>query len=154
MVLSLLAVPGRAGGQTVGRHLAVIVHPSTIEDDISLDDLGRVFRGEIASWPGGARVVPFVQPAGTVEGDAVLREICGMTETEFRRHWITRTFRDKPGMGRKLVSSPAMARRLTAAVPGAVAVIPAADVDGTVKVLSIDHRMPGSVSYPLRVATR
>lgn len=154
LAASLLVASGPASAQTSVTDLAVIVHPSTIEDDVSLADLRSLFRGEQLAWPEGARVVLFVQPAGTAEGDAVLREIYRMTEAEYRQYWITKVFREKLGTGPKVVSSPAMARRLTAAVPGAVAVVPATEVDGTVKVLSVDHRLPGAGAYPLRVAKR
>jgi hypothetical protein len=154
LAVSVLGARRPVAGQTPAADLAVIVHPSTIEDDVSLADLRSLFRGEWPVWPGGARVVLFVQPAGTAEGDAVLREIYRMTETEYRQYWITKTFRTEPGTGPKVVSSPAMARRLTAVVPGAVALIPATEVDGTVKVLSVDHRLPGAGAYPLKVAKR
>jgi len=154
LAVSLFDSAGPVAGQTRSGDLAVIVHPSTIDDDVSLAHLRSLFRGELQVWPGGTRVVLFVQPEGTVEGDAVLREIYGMTATEYRQYWITKTFRAEPGTGPKVVSSPAMARRLTAMVPGAVALIPASEVDSTVKVLSVDHRLPGAGAYPLRVAKR
>jgi phosphate transport system substrate-binding protein len=77
-----------------------------------------------------------------------------MSESEYKQYWIARMFRGEVTTGPKLVSSAAMARRLTAAVPGAIAVIPAAEVDRTVKVLSIDRRLPGVDAYPLTVAWR
>ena len=154
LAVSILGAPRPVVAQTPAGDLAVIVHPSTVEDDVSLVDLRSLFRGERPLWPDGARVVLFVQRAGTAEGDAVLREIYRMTESEYQQYWITKTFREEPGPGPKYVSSPAMARRLTAAVPGAVAVIPAGEVDGTVKVLSVDHRLPGAGAYPLKVAKR
>jgi hypothetical protein len=149
-----LAGPGRAVAQSETRDLAVIVHPSTADDDLTLDELRRIFRGEQARWSDGVRVVLFVQRAGTVEGESVVRAVCAMTGTEYQRYWVTKAFREEPGSGPKVVASAAMARRLTARVPGAVAVIPASEVDGSVKVLRIDRRLPGAEFYPLRLATR
>jgi phosphate transport system substrate-binding protein len=154
LAFALLALSRPLGGQTPAAGAdglyAVIVHPSTTEDDLTLEDLRRVFLGQQQFWPGGRRVVLFVQPAGTVSGDVVLEHVYRMSESEYKRYWIARTFRDEVAAGPKIVSSTAMARRLTASVPGAIAVIPVEAVDGTVKVLSIDRRFPGAGDYPLR----
>lgn len=155
---SLLTLSGPLGGQSpnghTDGHFAVIVHPSTSEDDLAFDDLRRVFLGQKPFWSGGRRVVLFVQPAGTAEGDVVLQRVSGMSASEYKRYWITKTFRDDVASGPKIVSSSAMARRLTASVPGAISLIPASEVDGTVKVLSIDHRRPGVGEYALTAGKR
>ena len=159
LVLALLAPPGahrglpdRAAAREV--QFAVIVHPSTAVDDVTLVQLRRLFLGQQQFWPGGGRVVLFVHPAGTAEGDAVLRHLYQMTAAEYKRYWIAKTFRDDVASGPKIVSSNAMAKRLTASVPGAIAVIDAADADSTVKVLSIDRSRPGVGDYPLTIRSR
>jgi len=154
LVLALLApasphgaLPAAAAAHEV--QFAVIVHPSTPVEDVTLAQLRRLFLGQQQFWSGGGRVVLFVHPAGTAEGDAVLRHLYQMTAAEYKRYWIAKTFRDDIASGPKIVSSNAMARRLTASVPGAIAVIAAADADSTVKVLSIDRQLPGVGDYPL-----
>jgi phosphate transport system substrate-binding protein len=72
-----------------------------------------------------------------------------MDELEFRRYWITKTFRADVTTGPKIVSSSALAKRLTALIPGAIAVVPVSAVDDSVKVLSIDGRSPEDGNYPL-----
>jgi len=130
-------------------HFAVIVHPSTRTNDVSLTQLRRVFLGEQQFWPGGSRVILFVHGPGTTERAIVLRRLYEMSDGEFKRYWIAKTFRDDVTTGPKIVSSSALAKRLTASIPGAIAVIPASDVDASVKVLTIDSRYPGSPDYPL-----
>lgn len=133
---------------------AVIVHPSTPIDDLSLRELRRVFLGQQQFWQGGERIVLFVHDPSTDVGRFALRHIYQMSEREFKRYWIAKTFRDDVTMGPKIVSSSTMAKKLTASVPGAVAVIPATDVDDTVKVVSIDNQLPGVDSYPLSAKPR
>jgi hypothetical protein len=155
---SLLTLSGPLGGQSPNResdrHFAVIVHPSTREDDLAFDDLRRVFLGQQQSWSGGRRVVLFVHPAGTAEGDVVLERVYRMSASEYRLYWIGKTFGDETGSGPKIVSNSAMARRLIASVPGAIAIIPASEVNSAVKVLSIDHRRPGAGEYALAGGVR
>jgi hypothetical protein len=132
-------------------YYAVIVHPSTSLSDVSMANLRRVFLGEQQFWPGGNRVVLFVLEPGSPVRAVVLRKLYQMNEGEFRRYWIAKTFRDDVTTGPKIVSSGALAKRLTAAIPGAIAVISASEVDGTVKVLTIDRRQSRDDAYALAV---
>lgn len=132
---------------------AVVVHPETRLARVSRAQLGRIFRGEQQFWPGGARVVLLVQSQGSATRAVVLRQVYAMDEEEFKRFWIAKTFRDDVASGPKLVSGDALARRITAGVPGAISVIPASAVDGSVKVLRIDGRAPGDPGYPLMGAS-
>ena len=147
-------LPGQPSPVRADSQFAVIVHPSTPIDDLTLAQLRRVFFGRQQFWQGGQRVVLFVYPSSTSEGEFVLRHLYQMSENEFKRYWIAKTFRDDVTTGPKIVSSTAMALRLTASVPGAVAVIPASAVDETVKVLSIDRKLPGVDNYPLTARPR
>lgn len=132
---------------------AVIVQPASAVTAVSIADLRRIFRGERQRWPDGSPVVVFLQTAGgpgAAARSVVLRVLCQMDERQFTRFWIARTFRDSAtDGGPKLVSTNALARRFVSAVPGSVAVIPAADVDGSVRVLRVDGRLPGDEGYPL-----
>jgi phosphate transport system substrate-binding protein len=93
--------------------------------------------------------VLFVHAPGARARGVVLQHLYQMSEGDFKRHWIAKTFRDHIASGPKIVSADGLAKRLTATVPGAVAVIPESEVDATVKVLTIDGRHPGDAGYPL-----
>ena len=128
---------------------ALVVHPGTEVDELRLSEARRLFLGEQQFWQGGTRVVLFVQARGTPSRGVLLRHLFRMREAELQRYWIAKTFRDEVAAGPKLVPSDEVARRLTATVPGAIALIPASEVDGKVKVLRIDGRLPGDPQYPL-----
>lgn len=140
--------PRKAAAPPLQEALAVIVHPATPANDLSFTQLRRLFLGEQQFWPGGTRVVLFVYAPGTPPGDAVLAQLYGMSESEYKRYWIAKTFRDDVATGPKIVSSPEMALRLTARVPGAIALVPVSQVDSTVRVLTIDSLRPGETAYP------
>ncbi|HJU72117.1 MAG TPA: hypothetical protein VJ717_00115 [Gemmatimonadaceae bacterium] len=148
------AAGAKAGHEGAIDHFAVIVHPSTSVGDVSIAQLRRVFLGEQQFWPGGSRVVLFIHEPGSGSRSVVLRQLYQMNEGEFRRYWIAKTFRDDVTTGPKIVSSTALAKRLTATIPGAIAVIPADAVDGTVKVLRVDSRLPREDAYPLASTSR
>ncbi|AHG88462.1 hypothetical protein J421_0925 [Gemmatirosa kalamazoonensis] len=147
---ALGAEPGapQAVVQSAERY-AVVVHPSTPVSDVTLAQLRRIFRGEQQFWSGGARVVLLVQAPGTNERGVILRRVYEMDESAFKRYWIGKTFRDEVATGPKIVSTSALARRLAAAIPGAVAVIPLSAVDESVRIVRVDGHTPDDAGYPI-----
>jgi phosphate transport system substrate-binding protein len=152
--------PGRVGAARAEAY-AVIANPLVPSAGVSLDELREMFLGTRRSWGNGQRVVVLVQTPGSRTRAFLLREVYHMDEAAFKRYWIARTFRSEPGNafaggggggGPTLVSSDAMARRLTASIPGAVAVVAASEVDAGVRVLRVDGRLPGADGYPLAAA--
>jgi len=134
-----------------GDAYAVIVHPLVPTSGVTLPQLRALFLGTRHTWDDGARVVLIVQASGTRTHAMMLRALYRMDEGAFKRYWIARSLReaDSAEAGPTLVASDAMARRLTASIPGAVAVVPAAEVDRGVRVLRVDGRLPGADGYPL-----
>jgi hypothetical protein len=144
-VATLIAgAPARQSGE-----YAVIVHPQTRVSTITLTTLRRIYLGEQQFWPEGRRVVIFIHPTGSPVRETLLRDLYRMSERQYAQYWIARIFRDEATTGPRIVSSTAVMKQLTAAVPGAIAVIPAAEVDGRVKVLRVDGMLPGASGYPL-----
>jgi phosphate transport system substrate-binding protein len=107
-----------AAHERPGTPFAVITHPDTPVTDLSLSTLRRVFLGEQQFWSGGGRVVLFVNAPGTSARAVVLRHLYQMSEPAFKRYWIAKTFRDDVAAGPKIVTSSALARRLTATIRG------------------------------------
>lgn len=135
---------------------AVVVHPLVTTSAVSMSQLREMFLGTRRRWDDGTAVVVIVQAPGTRTRGIVLRTLYRMDESAFKRYWIARTLRGggsdsavSTDGGPTLVSSDAMARRLTASIPGAVAIVPASEVDAGVRVLRIDGRLPGNDGYPL-----
>ena len=146
---SQAAAPVARERTNTGDDFAVIVHPSTEATNMSLQQVRRIFLGDQQFLPGGRRVVLFVHAPGSVGREVALRHLYQMNEGEFKRYWIAKIFRDDLASGPKIVSSSALAKKLTGSIPGAIAIIPASEIDQTVHVLSIDHLLPGADGYPL-----
>jgi phosphate transport system substrate-binding protein len=130
--------------------LAVVVHPLTPVDSLSLAELRDIFLGDRQFWPDQRRVTLLIHAPGTAERAALLRTVYQMSEPDFRRYWIAKVFRAEVAAGPKLVYSNDMAKRLVATVPGAIAILPVTAVDATLRVVAVEGRRPGQQDYPLR----
>lgn len=153
LLLAVTALAAPAAAQRSAESYAVIVHPSTRVDEVSLVQLRQIFLGEQQFWPGSDRIALVLHAPGTPERAVALRQLYRMDEREFRRYWISRTFRHDAVTGPKIVSSTALAKKVAARIPGAIAIVPTAAVDATVKVLRVNGRLPGSPGYPLVART-
>jgi ABC-type phosphate transport system substrate-binding protein len=136
--------------QSAATAVAIVVHPSVKTDNLSFDELRRIFRGEQQFWPDKSRITLLVRAPVAQERKLVLEKIYRMSEDAFRQYWIAKMFRAEVASGPKLVYSSEMARELVGAIPGAIGFMPATNVMPGVKVLKIDGRAPGDPGYPLR----
>jgi ABC-type phosphate transport system substrate-binding protein len=150
LLLSGLFCTSDLRAQAAPSPVAIVVHPSTRVDNLSFDELRRIFRGERQFWPDGSRITLLVRAPVAQERKLVLDKIYRMSEAAFRQYWIAKMFRAEVASGPKLVYSSEMARELVTAIPGAIGFMPAGnDVTG-VKVIKIDGRLPTDPGYILR----
>lgn len=147
-LLALLA-PAPSAAQS-GGDIAVVVHPETPVDAMTLAEVRDVFRGERQYWKGEIPVVLLVRAPVSRERDVVLRSIYQMSEAQFKQYWIAKIFRAEAASGPKIVYSSDVASQLVGAVPGAIGFMPASEVKPPLKVLRVDGKMPGEPGYPIR----
>jgi ABC-type phosphate transport system substrate-binding protein len=146
--VGLALASGRAAVGQSGA-LAVIVHQGTPVDALSLNQLRRLFLGDQQFWGDQTRVALLMPPTGAPARAAALRAVYQMSEAAYRQYWVAKIFRAEVTSGPR-VATPEQARRVVAATRGAVAIVPAGAVDGSVKVLRIGGRLPEESGYPLR----
>jgi hypothetical protein len=133
-----------------GTDIAVVVHPDTPVDDLSLADVRKVLLGERQYWNSKLPVVLLIRAPVARERDVVLHVIYQMTETQFKQFWIAKIFRAEAASPPKIVYSNDMQYELVAAMPGAIAFVDARNVRPGLKVLRVDGHLPGERDYPLR----
>jgi hypothetical protein len=128
--------------------LAVIVNKGNPLNDLSLSELRRILLGERTTWKGSQKIVLLLPTIGTPERQTALR-LVSMDESSYKSHW---TEVSAAGANVAPVAAPAsgMAVNLVADTVDAVAVVPLADVKGSVKILRIDGSLPGDSGYPIR----
>jgi ABC-type phosphate transport system substrate-binding protein len=124
----------------------VVVHPDNPVDNLTLEELRRLYLGRSTTFRDGTSVVLLELPG--------LRRVfykaaLGMAEDRVRRHWVTIAFQGELAIPPREVSPAAELRREVAATRGAIGFLAFADADESVKVLTIDGLHPGEAGYPL-----
>jgi ABC-type phosphate transport system substrate-binding protein len=134
--------------------LAIVINLTNPADDMTLTELRAVFLGERSHWPNGRRITLVMMEPGQSEREAVLREVCRMSESDFRRRFLQGLLTGEVLVSPKNLATPMGVRKFVFNVPGAIGYLRPEDVDGTVKVLRIGGRLPGDADYPLRIPDR
>jgi hypothetical protein len=130
--------------------IAVVVHPDVPVSNLSLADLRRILLGDREFWTTGVRVTLLIRAPIARERDAAVKDVCQMTEAQFRQHWIGKVFRAESPSGPKIVYSTEMALEQVSRTPGALSFVPAAVAGRGVKVLRIDGKAPGQPGYSVK----
>jgi ABC-type phosphate transport system substrate-binding protein len=131
--------------------LAIVVNPSNPVENLSLVELRKIFLGERIRWPNGHRVIVAMLDSGFPERDAALREVYRMTESGYRDHFLKGRYTGDIPVLPKTLSSPEILRRFIFNAPGAIGYLRASDVNSSVKVVSIDGRLPDNREYALLI---
>lgn len=134
--------------------LAIIVNQSNPVDDLSLVELRAVFLGERSHWPNGRRITLVMMEQGQPEREAILREICRLSESDFRRRILQGLFTGEVLVSPKTLATPVGVRKFVFNVPGAIGYLRPEDVDASVKVIRLDGHLPGDAEYALRIPER
>ena len=151
VLLTVTAAAAPTGPERLAGPVAIVVHPATPVDNVSFEELRRIFLGEQQFWGGGdTRITLLVRPPRSSERAVILDRVYRMNEGQFRQYWIAKLFRAEVSSGPKIVYSNESALDLVSAVPGAISFLDASVPTRSVKVLSIDGMAPGQRGYPLQ----
>ena len=131
--------------------LAIIVNKSNPSDNLSLEELRKLFLAEQKQWSDHRRVTVVMLAPGQPERESALRVIYRMTESSFTRYFLHGQYTGEIQSTPKLLATAAGARKFVFNVPGAIGYVRLSEVDGSVKVVKIDGHMPGESGYPLKV---
>ena len=140
-----------AQGAAAAQDLAVVVHANVPVDSLTYAELRRLLLGDREFWTSGMRVTLLIRAPIARERDAAVRDVCQMTEAQFRQHWIGKLFRADAANGPRMVYSAEMALEQVSRTPGALPIVPAsAAASKAGKVLRIDGKLPGQTGYRIR----
>jgi hypothetical protein len=130
--------------------VAVVVQRDVPVDNLTISELRRVVLGDREFWPASVRITLLIRAPVAHERDVVLKNLCQMTEAQFRQHWIGKVFRADTALAPKIVYSTEMAVDLVNRIPGAITFIEASQSSRGLKVVKIEGHLPGEQGYPLR----
>jgi len=146
--LLLVAALALAAPLARAEPLAVVVDRDNPKADVSTEELKSLWLGKRTEWPDGARVVAIDLDASSPLRAAFLSGATGMSPAAYQQYWVDQQVRGA-GSAPKTASAPASAMKLVARIRGAVAYVPASQVDASVKVLTVNGKRPGAPGYPL-----
>ena len=135
---------------TQGGDIAVVVHPDVPVDNLTVAELRRILLGDREVWTSGVRVALFLRAPVARERDVAIKDVCQMTEAQFRQHWVAKVFRADTRSGPRIVYSGQMAVEQATRTPGAITFVESSAVPKGVKVLMIDGKAPGQSGYRVR----
>ena len=150
VVCLVLAVTTTPAARQATPDIAVVVHPDVPVDNLTVADLRRILLGDREFWTSGLRVTLFIRAPIARERDAAIKNICEMTEAQFRQHWIGKVFRAESPGGPKIVYSTEMALDQVARTPGAITFVEAGLAGRNAKIVKIDGRSPGQSGYRMK----
>jgi ABC-type phosphate transport system substrate-binding protein len=148
--VAALFVSAPVPAYTQGGDIAVVVHPDVPVDNLTVAELRRILLGDREFWTSGMRVALFLRAPVARERDVAIKDVCQMTEAQFRQHWVAKVFRADSRSGPRIVYSGQMAVEQASRTPGAITFVESSAVPKGVKVLKIDGRAPGQSGYRVR----
>lgn len=158
LLIAAVALPWGATGAQPGaapddesNSLAMIVNRSNPVENLTAAEVRKIFLTERSHWPNGRKITLVMFQQGRDERVAMLRDIYRMGEREFGQHFLRATFKGETSSAPKTIASPSGMRKFVFNVPGAIGYVRASEVDGSVKVVRVDGRLPGEPGYKLKV---
>ena len=148
--LLLIALTAPAADNPAGPGFAVIVSPDVPLTGLTMTELRKLYLGDRQFWNPGLRVSLLIRAPVARERAVIVWTACRMSEAQFGQHWISKVMRADCTTSPRQFTSNQAAVDLVRSMPGAIAVINAAQATG-VKILPIDGKMPNDPGYPLQV---
>jgi hypothetical protein len=136
LALGAFVAPLRVEGADEGTFV-VIVHPSNRFDRLTRSKLSFLFLRKVSRWPWGAQVEPVDLASHGPARREFTRQVLRTTEEQLDQYWVDQ-LTTRGVSGPIEVPDAAAAKIFVAARPGAVAYIPVAELDHTVKVMKVD----------------
>jgi hypothetical protein len=135
LVLAALAMlaSGVAAAADETRPIAVVVGRESFVATVSEDALRDLYLRRQRLWPGGERAIPINLPPGHPVRERFSERILGRSSRELVAYWNGKYFEGI--MPPAVLPSPAAIRAYLAAEPGAIAYLPADEVDATCRPL-------------------
>lgn len=129
--------------------IAVIIHPGTTVENITTADLGKIYSGDMTSWPGGGKIVLVDQKSNKELSDRFYQAILNKTTGKVRQIWIKKMLQGEMSTPEAKESNESVVS-FVSQTAGAIGFVEAGSVTEAVKVVSVESRSLGSDGYPLK----
>ena len=136
--------------------LVIIVHVLRPETNLSVNQIARIFRGDLRHWPNRQRIVIVLPPEHSRKVlDEFLKTIVNLDPATYDRYWEQKRFTgDVTYVPERSVDDAATIRRVAEST-NSVAVVERSRIDAaeqrTIKILNVNGKRPQDPGYPLMV---
>ena len=134
--------------------LAIVANRTNPVENLSLEELRKIFLGEQPHWSNGRRVTVVMLEQGKLEREVVLKQIYRMGEKDFSSYFLHGMFTGEIHSAPKTLNTPAEVLKFVSNVPGAIGYLRAPEVDESVKVVRIESRLPSEKDYAIRLRSK
>jgi hypothetical protein len=142
--LTLLAI---ARPHLARAQIAVVVNPSNRIEELSLDKLRRLFLGQARTFPAGGHARLGVHSSSAATFD---RAALGLQPDIVRSRWMAMIFRGEATSIPTELTTVDDVKRFVRDHPDAIAILPAGQVDASVKAIAIEGLRPSEAGYVIR----
>ena len=149
LIFSLKAGPALA--QDKAGDLAIVVGKNRALDNVTSDELTKIFRAEKPKGSDGVRFVLIAREPGSAERAAALAGIYKASEDDYSKYFLQATFIGLVASAPRPLAGAAAVRQFVAGTPGAIGYLRGSDVDDSVKIVKVDGHAPGDTDYPLKI---
>jgi ABC-type phosphate transport system substrate-binding protein len=141
------ALLGFAAPRVAAAQVAVVVNSANSLEELSIDNLRRLFLGQAKTFPSGAhaRVGTYAASAPTFDHAAL-----GLPPEIVRSRWMAMIFRGEATSIPTELATPDDVKQFVREHPDAIAYVPLAHVDATVKVIAIAGHRPTEAGYAIK----
>lgn len=131
--------------------IAIIVNQENGASELSFKELVSIFKAEKQHWDkdNTGRIYLTMRESGSKEKEAAMKLIYRMSEGELKKFWIGKIYRGEVADFPKVFESDISMKKFVLKVKNAIGIISSANTDDTIKVLSIDGKLPGEDGYKL-----
>lgn len=126
--------------------LVVLVNSANSIENLSIDELCNIYKGEKRKWNDGADVIPVLLAKGSAENKFFISKVCGITEKDIFEKW-----ENIPGGSNMLVvvNNSESALKYLQDHPGAIAFHSRTQQVEQTRAITVDGKKPDQDGYPL-----
>lgn len=151
LVLVAMAHTSPATAEAGGEDSAVVVSPDVPIEDMSMEELRRIFLFKQRYWKGGGRITILYSETSLEPDSFLLDEIYRSDYPSLKRLILEKLYQSEIELAPKVVASDQSVLRFVASGRGLIAVVAAESITGDgAKVLTVEGERPGAKDYPLR----
>jgi ABC-type phosphate transport system substrate-binding protein len=97
------------------------------------EDIRKLLLGETSTWRDGTKVVVVLQPAGNPDRAAVLKKICGMSESAYTRFEMQASFTGQTPATVEVAATDSAIKTAIKSTTGAIGFLRRSQVDASVR---------------------